>query len=182
MILDKAEVRTMLYDGAVLATDLEVQGPAEVIELLQIARSAGITNLLLLVSSMPDKALAPLLNPRNRKQLEVLAVKTPGAGIDEQAANLLDLTLLTGGRPILKATQARLQDVRAEDFGYARRIWLYKDTFGITTGKGDPRELRKHVQRLQEAYRQADDADGAARLLKRLGHLINGSATLGSGY
>jgi chaperonin GroEL len=178
MILDKVEVRTVLHDGAVLATDLEVNEPEETIELLQTSLSTGITNLLLIVSALPEKTLAPLLNPHNRERIKVVAVKTPGAGMEEQVTNLLDLAMITGGRPLLKATHARLQDARAEDFGYARRIWLYKDTFGITTGKGDPQALRNHVQRLQEAYRQAADADEAKKLLQRLGHLINGSATL----
>jgi chaperonin GroEL len=178
MILDKIELRSVFNEGAILATDLEIKEPEETIGLLQAALSAGITHLLLVVSSMTDQALAPLLNPRNRERIKVLAVKTPGVGLDEQSANLFDLTALTGGRPLLKITQASLSQVKAEDFGYARRIWLYKDTFGVTNPKGDSRLLRSHILHLQEAYRQAEDAKDGEKLLNRLGHLLNGSATL----
>jgi len=178
MILDKSEVRTIFYDGAVLATDLALNEPTEAIEILETALSLGITHLLLVVSSLSDKALAPLLNPNNRDRIQVLAVKTPGTGLEAQAANLTDLAMLTGGRPVFGATQARPGDVQAADFGYARRIWAYKESFGITSGKGDPAAIREHVRRLQEAYWQAEETDDVEKLLKRLGHLMNGSATL----
>jgi chaperonin GroEL len=178
MILDKAEVRTFLPEGAILATDLNLTEPNETIAILETALSAGLNNLLLIVASCEGKALAPILDPRNREKIRVIAVKTPGTGLNAQAANLIDLAILTGGRPVLKATQVRPQDIKPADFGYARRVWLYKETFGITSGKGDPSALRTHVKRLQKAYQEAQDAEEAEALLKRLGHLMNGSATL----
>lgn len=178
MILDKSEARTVYYDGAILATDLSLEEPAEVISILEAALAAGITQLLLVISTFSEKALAPLLNPRNRERIRVIAVKTPGTDLESQAANLHDMAILTGGRPVFKATQVRPEDIQAADFGYARRIWAYKDTFGITSGKGEPQALRDHVYRLQAAYRESDDADNAEKLLKRLGHLMNGSATV----
>jgi chaperonin GroEL len=178
MILDKAEVRTVLLDGAVLVTDLEIQEPAEMIDLMQVALSAGIRQLLLVAGSVADKALAPVLDPRNRQAITVVVVKTPGTGIEAQVANLQDMALLTGGRPVVKATHMRPKDVRLEDFGFARRIHIYRQAFVITTGKGDPVLLRQHVEQLQRAYEAAADPDVADTLLDRLGHLMNGASTL----
>jgi len=178
MIHDKSEVRTVLLDSAILATDLEIQEPSEVVELMQTALSAGITRLLLVAASIADKALAPILNPVNKQKITVLVVKTPGTGIDAQTANLTDMAMLTGGKPIFRATQTRLKDIRPDDFGYARRINLYRQSFVIITGKGDPGQVRQHVERLQRAYQTAADADEANKVLDRLGHLMNGSATL----
>jgi chaperonin GroEL len=178
MIHDRAEARSVLLDGAVLATDLEIKEPAEVVELMQTALSAGITQLLLVVGSIADKALAPILNPLNRQKITVLVVKTPGTGLETQAANLTDMALLTGGKPIFRATQARLEDIRPDDFGYARRIVVHRQSFVVITGKGDPIGLRQHVERLQRAYHTTADADEAKKVLDRLGHLMNGSSTL----
>jgi chaperonin GroEL len=178
MILDKAEVRTVLMDAGILATDLEIQEPAEMIEVMQAALHAGINQLLLVVGSIADKALAPALDPRNRKAITVIVIKTPGTGIEAQIANLQDMALLTGGRPVVKATQARPKDVRPEDFGYARRIIVYRQACVIATGKGDPVQLRQHVERLQRAYQAAVDPDEAEKVLTRLGHLMNGASTL----
>jgi chaperonin GroEL len=177
MILNKAEVNSVLMDGAVLATDLEIQEPAEVIEIMQTALEAGITKLLLVAASMSEKAFAPVLNPRNREKITVLAVKTPGVGLEDQAANLNDIAVLTGGRAIFRATQMRPQDVRPEDFGYARRITVYRQSFVVTSGKGDPARVRQHVERLQRAYQTTADADEAGKVIDRLGHLMNGSST-----
>jgi chaperonin GroEL len=178
MIHDRAEARSVLLDGAILATDLEIKEPAEVVELMQTALSAGITQLLLVVGSIADKALAPILNPLNRQKITVLVVKTPGTGLETQAANLTDMALLTGGKPIFRATQARLEDIRPDDFGYARRIVVHRQSFVVITGKGDPIGLRQHVERLQRAYHTTADADEAKKVLDRLGHLMNGSSTL----
>jgi hypothetical protein len=70
----------------------------------------------------------------------------------EKAAALQDMAALTGGRLFLSVTRDTLNHVRPEDLGRARRVWADLHNFGIVGGKGDPKALRRHIHRLQQAY------------------------------
>jgi chaperonin GroEL len=178
MIEDKHHERTILFDGAVLATDLEIKEAEDTIHLLEVALQEEISGILLICRSIEGAALAPLMNPLNRNKVKVLAVKVPGNFVDVQSWNLTDISVMTGARPVLASAGGSLRSVRLEDFGQARRIWAYRDTFGITTGKGDPHQIRQHVAALRRAYLGAHDQDRHTDLEKRLGRLMGGAATL----
>jgi chaperonin GroEL len=178
MITDIREGNTVMGNGAVLATDLEVREPEEVLHLLRLALQDNSDAVLLVVSSISEQALAILLNKQNWEKMPVLVVKTPGTSAYEQADNLEDLAVLTGGKSVIRATGANIRTITLEDFGHARRIWVYKDAFGITTGRGDPRQIRQHFQNLKLAYRRVEDVDVRKRVEKRLGRCLGGSATI----
>lgn len=178
MIVDPRQGRTVVEDGAVLATDLEVQEPEDVLHLLELAVQAQLPGVLLVAASLSDQALSLILNESNWRKVKILAVKSPSASLDTLIGDLTDLAILSGGRPVFKATQAKLRHVRPEDFGYARRIWAYAENFGLTAGKGDPRQLRRHVSSLKAAFHLADDLSAREKILQRLGRLLGGSATL----
>ena len=178
MITDVENGRSVLENGAVLMTDLDVQEPGDILYLLELAVKAKMTGVLLLVGSLSDRAMSLLLNTINWEKIKVLVVKVPGPGVENQTACLTDLAVLTGGRPLLKATQSSLKGARLDDFGYARRVWAYKDSFGVTGGRGDPRLFRQHIRGLQEAYRREQEQAQRAKLQMRIGMLMGGSATL----
>ena len=178
MILNKREWRTTLPEAWVVVTDLEIDDPEDVIHLLELALQNDVHSILLVARALSDRALGVLFNPANRRLVQVLAVKTPGSFVDAQYPALTDLAVLTGGRPLLSLTSDRLQDLTVEDCGMARRIWATRDTFGITTGKGDPCTVQEHVKQLQAAYRNCDKANERDLLALRIGRLLGGSATL----
>jgi chaperonin GroEL len=167
-----------LENGGVLSTDLDIVDPEDIVCILELALEAGLNGVLLVAKSISDQALSVLLNPPNWEKVKILVVKTPGNFADTQLPSLRDLSILTGGRVVFSQTHMRLKDITLDDFGAARKIWANADTFGITTGKGDPRLLRDYVADLQSAWRSAEKVDDQEKLLKRVGRLRGGSATL----
>ena len=171
-------LRANLENAAILISDIEIEEPEQLIPLLNLALRNNIKQVLLVSLTLSDKAMGVLLSKPNREKVLVVAVKTPGSRLDDQQGALEDLAMLTGGRPLLRATAATLKNVTLEDLGRARRIWADKEFFGIIGGRGDPRALRSHIADLRTKYQNASDADDRRHLLERLGKLMGGSATM----
>lgn len=166
-----------LTNPAILATDLEIKEPSELIPLLELAHNAGIRSLILLATRISDKALSLLSLPANCKRIQVVPVKAPSDAAARHEC-LEDIALLTGGRPLLEAIGDRLEAVRLENLGHTRRAWADSDYFGLEAGKGDARKVRQHLAELRGALTRAEKNDDKKRLQKRLSRLIYGSAVL----
>ncbi len=166
-----------LVDPAFLLTDLDIQEPDELIPALDLACQAGLTSLVLVAHSISERALAILQIPANRQRLFVAVVRAP-ANHAALPDSLADIALLVGGRPLLAATGDRLEAVRMENFGGARRAWADKEYLGLEAGKGDPRALRRRLAELRAALPKAPDVEARNRLRQRLSRLIYGSAVL----
>jgi len=178
MIIDKENVRTSFEDAYILISDLEIKQPQELFPLLEMALRNDIKSLVIVAQKLSEAAIGFLLTNRNPERIQVVAVTTPDYGKDPQAAALQDMAALTGGRLFLSVTRDTLNHVRPEDLGRARRVWADLRNFGIVGGKGDPKALRRHIHRLQQAYENIDNPVAREKLLARLGKLMGGSATL----
>ncbi len=166
-----------LTNPALLATDLEIKEPGELVPLLDLAYNAGIRSLVLLGTHISDKTLSILSLPANRKRIQVVPVKAPSDAAARHEC-LEDIARLTGGRPLLEATGDRLEAVQLKNLGHARRAWADSDYFGLEAGKGDPRQLRQHINELRYALAKTDKVEDKKRLQKRISRLIYGSAVL----
>ncbi len=179
MLTDHIKLRADLTDAAILISDLELEDPREVFPMVHMAMEAGHKALVILATKLSETVVALLLAAsRDPEKFQVLAVQTPGAGASEQMAAMEDLSIMTGGRPVLKVTGDTLRKVTAEDLGHARRVWGDRFSFGIVGGKGDPRRLRAHIANLRTGFATSDDRSARNRLQQRLGRLLGGSAVL----
>jgi chaperonin GroEL len=178
LVINARQGRSVVEEGGVLATDLEIEDPEDIVRVMELALEAGLGGVLLVAKSISDQALGVIRTQANWQKVKVLAVKTPGNFYDAYLPNLNDLAVLTGGRMVLQATHTRLANATLEDFGAARKIWATRETFGIITGKGDPRQVRQYVEDLQLAYRRCDKVDDQEKLGLRIGRVLGGSATL----
>jgi chaperonin GroEL len=170
-------LRANLENAAILISDLDIEDAEQLIPLLNLAVKNNLKQVFLITNSLSDRALSILLAKPNKEKVLVVAVKTPGASLDVQQNALEDLAILTGGRPLIKASGDTLEQVTLDDLGRARRIWADQNTFGIIGGRGEPRALRQHIASLRETYRHAA-LDDRRKLLERIGKLMGGSATL----
>ncbi len=166
-----------LFNPAILLTDLDIKEPDELIPTLDLACQAGVRDLVLVAHSISEKALSVIQLPANRQRLQVAAVRAP-ANYAAQPDILADMAQLVGGRPLLAALGDRLEAVRPENLGGARRAWAEKEYLGIEAGKGDPRALRRHIAALRRALAVTQVPDERNRLQQRLSHLIYGSGVL----
>jgi chaperonin GroEL len=178
MIVDRTRARTDFEDAAILISDLEIEEPQQLFPALELAIGSQIRALLIVAGKVSDKAIAFLLANKKPDKFQAIAVTTPGWGAEEQAWALQDLSVLTGGRPFIKVAGDTLNKIALDDLGRARRVWADTRNFGIAGGKGDPRALRGHIASLRATYQEAEDLVLSDKLLKRIGILLGGSATL----
>jgi chaperonin GroEL len=123
MMNDLAEVRAQVEDPAVLATDMDIQNPEDLVPLLDLAVKNGIQKLLLTAAGISDRALSILLSKPNREKVEVVAVKAPGLALDVRTAAARDIALLTGGIPLLDAAGEKITSDSLANLGHTRRAW-----------------------------------------------------------
>jgi chaperonin GroEL len=179
MVNDREHVRAQLENPAIFLSDLELKSPDQVIPLVKATLEAGSHALVVIAREISEQAIGVLFAAsRDPQRFRAMSVKVPGTGISEQAAFLLDLGMLTGGRPFLQAAGDSAQRVQAADLGQARRVWADKEFMGVISGKGAPRAIRLHLADLRRRYAQVGDKDERKRTLARLGKLQGGSATL----
>jgi chaperonin GroEL len=178
MIQDPLTGRTKLEDTAILMSDLEITDPQIMLRILETAVAANIKSLLLVARTISEQNLAILLLKSNQSKVRVVAVKAPGLSVDDHREGLEDLAKLTGGRLFLQAAGDTLLNIKASDFGYARRAWADHQFFGVSGGKGDPRQLRQHIAALRIAIANSDEPQVRKRLQERIGKLLGGSAIL----
>jgi chaperonin GroEL len=171
-------LRANLENAALLISDLEIESPEQLIPLLELAVKNEIKQLLLISSTLSDRAMGILLTKPNRVKVLVVAVKVPGISSNGQSDSMTDLAILTGGRALIKASGATIENVRLEDLGRARRVWVDKEFFGIVGGRGNARLIRQHIASLRQSYRNVKNTEDGTRLLERIGKLLGGSATL----
>lgn len=180
LITDIERQRTELQNAAILMTDLDIEDPRDLIPAYTACVRSGVEDLAIIARRMSDVAIGMMVLNREKGKIKVnaIGVKTPGATTDDQRVNLIDMAILTGGRPILRAAGDVLRDVKVSDLGRARRVWADRSNLGIIGGKGDPRQLREHIARLRRAYANTKDLDERKGLQERIGKLMGGSATL----
>lgn len=178
MVTDHIRLRTEFENGAILISNLDIEQPRQLFPALEVALRHNLRALLIVANTFSDAAIGFLLANRRPDRFQVMAVKTPGYGEQEQAWAMQDLAVLSGGRPFVKAAADTFDHIQPEHFGHARRIWAEHRNFGIIGGKGDPRALRQHIATLRAAHARTDDVVPRDKLLQRIGKLLGGSATL----
>jgi chaperonin GroEL len=176
LFADQLRQRTDLADVRILLSDLDLDDPRLLMPLLTTAMQRGVRSMLILAASADETTTAMLIAANRDPRFRVLAVKTPGKGLVEQAEALEDLAVLTGGRRLLKAAGDTLRGLTLEDLGRARRAWGDKNNMGVIGGKGDPLALRRQVRALTAALAATDEPLRRAALRQRVGRLNGGAA------
>ena len=178
MLRGSARRVTEMAEAAILVTDLDIEEARELIPLMQLALRRGINKLLLVVKSISEKGISVLIDDRLTSKIQTVVVKIEAFHPEDLLQAGRDIALLTGGNPIFEAAKSTLEDVTADDFGYARWVWADDKNFGFAGGAGDPIKLRRQARKLRRAYAKTQDDDDRERLLQRLGKFNGGLATV----
>ena len=178
MLHGSARLVAEMQHAAIIVSDFDVEEPAELVPLMRLALRLGIEQLLLVVGTISEKGLSVVLDKRLREKIQTVVVKLDEFGPAELQMMHADIELLTGARPLLTGAGQTLADAQPDDFGEARWVWADDKNFGFASGAGDPRQVRETARRLRADYEASTDDEDRARMLRRLGRLNGGLATI----